>query len=85
METIGSLKPLNMERSAAENETTAEDEPLSPPALLFQTPQLNCYVMATMGSKTKWDPHCVKLGLENTLAKHPRFSSLLVRFALLNL
>ncbi|XP_074352801.1 wax ester synthase/diacylglycerol acyltransferase 11-like [Apium graveolens] len=78
METIGSLKPLNIERSAAENEMTPDDEPLSPPALLFQTPRLKCYVMATMGSKTKWDPSRVKLGLENTLAKHPRFSSLLV-------
>lgn len=83
METnyICSLKPLNIKRSDAKNEITAEDEPLSPPALLFQSPKLNCYVIATMGSKTKWDPQLVKIGLENTLVKHPRFSSLLVRFA----
>ncbi|WOH06671.1 hypothetical protein DCAR_0626099 [Daucus carota subsp. sativus] len=78
MDIIGSLKPLNIIRSAAENEITDKDEPLSPPALLFQSPQLNCCVMATMGSKTKWDADRCKMGLENTLAKHPRFSSLLV-------
>ncbi|CAI0541813.1 unnamed protein product [Linum tenue] len=48
---------------------------LSPAARLFHSPKFNCYIVAIMGCKTKINPAVVKLGLERTLIKHPRFSS----------
>ncbi|KAM7467701.1 hypothetical protein LguiB_015263 [Lonicera macranthoides] len=59
-------------------EEEEEDEPLSPYARAFQTKRLNCSVVATIGIKTTIDIDTFKLGLETTLIKHPRFSSLLV-------
>ncbi|KAM7467700.1 hypothetical protein LguiB_015262 [Lonicera macranthoides] len=55
-----------------------EEEPLSPYARTFQTRRLNCCIIAIIGSKTTLDVGVIKMGLENTLIKHPRFSSLLV-------
>nr|XP_017217931.1 PREDICTED: O-acyltransferase WSD1-like isoform X2 [Daucus carota subsp. sativus] len=65
--------------SAGDHEgTTMEDEPLSPSARLFQSPQLNLSVLIVLGSKTLIDANTVKYGLMNSSAQHPRFSSLLV-------
>ncbi|KAM7467699.1 hypothetical protein LguiB_015261 [Lonicera macranthoides] len=55
-----------------------DDEPLSPYANAFHTKNLNCYIIAIVGGKTSIDEDVVKLGLENTIIKHYRFSSLLV-------
>ncbi|XP_034711479.1 O-acyltransferase WSD1-like isoform X2 [Vitis riparia] len=54
------------------------EEPLSPAARLFQTRQFNCYIIAIIGCKTVFNSHVIKAGLEHTLIKHPRFSSLMV-------
>ncbi|KAG7973721.1 hypothetical protein I3843_06G010700 [Carya illinoinensis] len=51
---------------------------LSPAARLFHAPRFNCYIIAIIGSKTPINPNVVKAGLEDTLLKHPRFSSKLV-------
>ncbi|KAJ9146554.1 hypothetical protein P3X46_028803 [Hevea brasiliensis] len=51
---------------------------LSPTARLFHAPRFNCHIIAIMGCKTGIDPIVLKLGLEHTLIKHPRFSSKLV-------
>lgn len=56
-----------------------EEEPLSPAARLFHEPNFNVHVIAIMGCKTKICPHVVKANLPNTLLKHPRFSSLMVK------
>ncbi|XP_035542733.1 O-acyltransferase WSD1-like isoform X3 [Juglans regia] len=53
-------------------------EPLSPAARFFHAPRFNVYIIAIMGFKTRINPDVVKAGLEQTLVKHPRFSSKMV-------
>ncbi|XP_012087722.1 O-acyltransferase WSD1 isoform X2 [Jatropha curcas] len=67
-----------MESREAEASRSKEEETLSPAALLFHAPHFNCHIIAVMGCKIPIDPTIVKLGLEHTLIKHPRFSSKLV-------
>ncbi|XP_050251517.1 wax ester synthase/diacylglycerol acyltransferase 5-like isoform X2 [Quercus robur] len=55
-----------------------EEQPLSPAARLFHSPSFNCYIIAILGCNTKFKPDVIKSGLEQTLLKHPRFSSKLV-------
>ncbi|OIW18965.1 hypothetical protein TanjilG_09159 [Lupinus angustifolius] len=55
------------------------DEALSPAAKLFHAPSFNCYVMAIMGCSTSINPQVIKDGLCQTLLKHPRFTSKLVK------
>lgn len=54
-------------------------EKMSPAARLFHAPRFNCYILAIMGCKTRINPSVVKAGLEETLLRHPRFSSKMVR------
>ncbi|KAE8077680.1 hypothetical protein FH972_016220 [Carpinus fangiana] len=61
-----------------DGESSSGGQPLSPAARLFHAPRINCYIIAFMGCKTKINPDVVKAGLEQTLLKHPRFSSKLV-------
>jgi hypothetical protein len=61
-----------------DGEASSGGQPLSPAARLFHAPRINCYIIAIMGCKTKINPDVVKAGLEQTLLKHPRFSSKLV-------
>ncbi|KAK4850427.1 hypothetical protein QYF36_006655 [Acer negundo] len=58
-----------------------EEEPLSPAArtlLHGHRLKLNCHIISIFGFKTSLNPSVFKQGLENTLIKHPRFSSKLV-------
>lgn len=71
------LKPINTNKLLVDDEE--DDEPLSPVARFFQAPTFNCCIIAALGSNTLFDIDAVKLGLQNSLIKHPRFSSLLVR------
>lgn len=69
----GALTPINTDRvSSSEPEVV---EPLSPGARLFHAPRMNCYIIAEMGCKTKIDVQVIKEGANQTLLKHPRFSS----------
>jgi hypothetical protein len=61
-----------------DGEASTGDHPLSQAARLFHAPRINCYILAIMGCKTRINPDVVKAGLEQTLLKHPRFSSKLV-------
>ncbi|KAK4384852.1 O-acyltransferase WSD1 [Sesamum angolense] len=54
------------------------DEPASPTARLMQAPSFNLCILALFGYSTKIDVNLFKKCLEQTLLKHPRFSSLLV-------
>ncbi|GAV66202.1 LOW QUALITY PROTEIN: WES_acyltransf domain-containing protein/DUF1298 domain-containing protein [Cephalotus follicularis] len=54
---------------------STKEEPLSPGSRLFQAPRLNLHIIVIMGSKTKINASVIKAGLEQTLIKHPRFSS----------
>ncbi|KAK8559425.1 hypothetical protein V6N13_026848 [Hibiscus sabdariffa] len=53
-------------------------EVLSPGSLLFLEPKTSCCIIAMMGCKTSIDPAILKLGLNQTLLHHPRFSSKLL-------
>ncbi|KAG6650281.1 wax ester synthase/diacylglycerol acyltransferase 5-like isoform X2 [Carya illinoinensis] len=55
-----------------------DEEPLSPAARFFHTPRFNVYIIAIVGCKTSLNTDVVKAGLEQTLVKHPRFSSKMV-------
>ncbi|XP_021729184.1 O-acyltransferase WSD1-like [Chenopodium quinoa] len=57
---------------------TAKEEPLSLATRLFHVPRLNCCIVAVAGFKTAINVDVVKEGLNQTLVKHPRFSSKLV-------
>ncbi|AES58773.1 putative transferase [Medicago truncatula] len=54
-------------------------EPLSPAARLFHSPSFNCYVIAIIGCKTSINPQVIRDGLCQTILKHPRFTSKLVK------
>jgi len=51
-------------------------EPVTPAGCLFSQPSLNCYILAIFGFKTQMDVEGIKGGLEATLIKHKRFSSI---------
>ncbi|KAL6508328.1 hypothetical protein OROHE_021870 [Orobanche hederae] len=55
-----------------------EEEPASPGARLMQAPSFNLCILAVMGYMTTIDLNLFKEEIGRTLAKHPRFSSLLV-------
>ncbi|XP_013624483.1 PREDICTED: O-acyltransferase WSD1-like [Brassica oleracea var. oleracea] len=62
----------------AGNKGEHDDEPLTPTARLFTAPEFNCYITAVIGLKSKIKRDVFIEGLEQTLLKHPRFSSILV-------
>ncbi|KAL6533306.1 hypothetical protein OROMI_027418 [Orobanche minor] len=55
-----------------------EEEPASPGARLMQAPSFNLCILAVMGYMTTIDLILFKEEIGRTLAKHPRFSSLLI-------
>ncbi|KAI0522914.1 hypothetical protein KFK09_005303 [Dendrobium nobile] len=57
-----------------------EGEPLNPAARIFRQPQFNCHIIAILGMGKFIRADDLKAGLEATLVRHPRFSSLQVRF-----
>lgn len=76
---LGLMKPINTHRvSQGRGGAKEEEEPLSPLARLLHTPQVNCFIVVVFGCKTTIDVDASKHGLEQTLIKHPRFSSKLV-------
>jgi len=56
----------------------ASGEELSPAGKMLLEPSMNCYVIATIGLKTRIDPQVIREGLSQTLLKHSRFTSKLV-------
>ncbi|PKA61196.1 O-acyltransferase WSD1 [Apostasia shenzhenica] len=80
-ETEGTRKPrlaVRIPRPCLSSSTSEEDgEPLSPAARLFRQPQLNCHIIAFFGF-AKVVGEEIKAGLEATLLRHPRFSSVQV-------
>lgn len=51
-------------------------EPVTPAGRLFSQPSLNCYILVVVGFKTQMDVEALKAGVEATLIKHKRFSSI---------
>nr|CAB3464505.1 unnamed protein product [Digitaria exilis] len=54
-------------------------EPMSPAGRLFRQTHFNCYIVAVIGLGAAVDVAAVRVGLEATLARHPRFSSVQVK------
>ncbi|XP_065877595.1 wax ester synthase/diacylglycerol acyltransferase 11-like isoform X2 [Euphorbia lathyris] len=61
-----------------EESSNSGGEWLSPAARLFHAPSFNCHIIAIIGCRTTMDPNSIKLGLNQSLIHHPRFSSKLV-------
>ncbi|KAF6150958.1 hypothetical protein GIB67_026879 [Kingdonia uniflora] len=77
------LRPLVVtcdeeEGNPSNDKEIIDEQPLSPAFLVFHEPQLNCYVVAIIGSKTRLNPDVIKAGLERTLLNHPHLSSIQV-------
>ena len=81
------LKPIQTKRSGArevgdgkkpEDIKEEEGEALSPVGRIFHETCFNVYVIAIAGCKTRINVDVVKANLEQSLLKHPRFSSLQV-------
>ncbi|KAI9097535.1 hypothetical protein K1719_025306 [Acacia pycnantha] len=64
--------------SSGEANAVSKGEAMSAADQLFHTPTLNCYVIASMGSKTRINPRVVKESARDTLLKNPRLTSKLV-------
>jgi hypothetical protein len=56
------------------------EEPVTPCGRLFIQPSMNCYIMCTLGFKNPINLPEVRVALEETLVKHKRFHSVMVRF-----
>jgi hypothetical protein len=57
----------------------AGSEPMSPAGRLFRETHFNCYIVALLGLGAPVDVAAARAGLEATLVRHPRFSSVQVR------
>ncbi|GLJ14187.1 hypothetical protein SUGI_0227690 [Cryptomeria japonica] len=56
--------------------TSKHEEPLSPVACLTSDTLLDCYVFSIVGFKKEIDINSLKISLQNGLAEHQRFSSI---------
>ncbi|MED6188001.1 hypothetical protein PIB30_081798 [Stylosanthes scabra] len=54
-------------------------KPMSPASKLFHSPNFNCHVIAVLGCKTSINPEVIKEGFRQSILKHSRFSSKLVK------
>lgn len=61
-----------------ERMTDEEEEPLSPMARVFQSPDVDYCVVTIMGFKTKICPDVLIDALKHNVSKLPRFSTKLV-------
>ncbi|XP_050236440.1 wax ester synthase/diacylglycerol acyltransferase 11-like isoform X2 [Mercurialis annua] len=59
----------------ANGDDEVEEAELSPAARIFHAPRFNCHILSIIGCSSAVDPAVIKLGLQQTLIKHPRFSS----------
>nr|WDA53436.1 wax ester synthase/diacylglycerol acyltransferase 1 [Erycina pusilla] len=62
-------------KSTLETPEKEDGEPLSPAASVFRQPKLNCYIATIIGMGKIIAADELKSGLETTLVRHPRFSS----------
>ena len=72
---VGTME--DVERRGAE-----EEQPMSPAGRLFRETHFNCYIVALLGLGAPVDLAAARAGLDATLIRHPRFSSVQVRSSL---
>jgi hypothetical protein len=70
----GAVSSTNFTRQAE------PDEPVTPCGRLFCQPNMNCYIMCTLGFKNPINLPDFKRALQETLVKHKRFHSVMVSF-----
>lgn len=58
------------------------EEPVTPAGRLFSQPNLNCYILCTLGFRDTINVSDFKGTLLETLVKHKRFHSIMVIFQL---
>uniref|UniRef100_A0ACD5T7K3 Uncharacterized protein n=1 Tax=Avena sativa TaxID=4498 RepID=A0ACD5T7K3_AVESA len=68
----------NRARQEMEDVERGEEEPMSPAGRLFRETHFNCYIVALLGLGAPVDVAAARAGLEATLVRHPRFSSVQV-------
>lgn len=63
----------------SKEEEEVEEQPLSPMARVFQSPEVDYCAVTIMGFKTKFCPDVLLDALKHNVSKHPRFSTKLVQ------
>lgn len=77
------LRNINTSKSASRRAPTpaavdVEEEPVTPAGRVFMQPNLNCYILCTLGFQELINVAEFKDTLSETLVKHKRFHSILV-------
>ncbi|KAJ4767900.1 O-acyltransferase WSD1 [Rhynchospora pubera] len=67
---------ITAEKATAECKNEWDGEPVSPAGRLFHEPNFNCHVICIMGSDTPINVDTFIEGIQATIVKHPRFSSI---------
>jgi hypothetical protein len=70
---------ITREEETTTNATKWDGEPVSPAGQLFHQPNFNCHIISIFGFGTLINVETFIEGLQATLARHPRFSSIPVR------
>eukprot|EP01018_Ginkgo_biloba_P023428 Gb_16735 [translate_table: standard] len=75
------LRRVAVKKDEKYNDLNREDdiqslEPVTPAGRVFNQPALNCYIMVIIGFKKQIDAELIKAGLEASMVKHKRFSSI---------
>ncbi|OEL34475.1 O-acyltransferase WSD1 [Dichanthelium oligosanthes] len=78
--SMASAPAVEEEQAAAARERDLEaGVPMSPAGRLFRETHFNCYIVAVIGLGAPVDIAAARAGLEATLVRHPRFSSIQVK------
>jgi hypothetical protein len=76
--SMAASAPAEAAAAAREGDLEAAGEPMSPAGRLFREKHFNCYIVAVIGLGAAVDVAAARAGLEATLVRHPRFSSIQV-------
>ncbi|CAD6271268.1 unnamed protein product [Miscanthus lutarioriparius] len=77
--SMAASAPAEEAAAARGRDLEAAGEPMSPAGRLFREKHFNCYIVAVIGLGTVVDVAAARAGLEATLVRHPRFSSIQVK------
>lgn len=75
------LRKINTrKRSTTPAAIHVEEEPVTPAGRVFMQPDLNCYIICTLGFQKLINVAEFKMTLSETLVNHKRFHSVLVSY-----
>ncbi|KAJ1264010.1 hypothetical protein BS78_09G230400 [Paspalum vaginatum] len=78
-EQEGSMAAASPPRAAEARDVEEAGVPMSPAGRLFRETHFNCYIVTVIGLGKAVDIAAARAGLEATLVRHPRFSSVQVK------